>query len=165
MNLSYPTVIPGQQALAGPGTAGRVAGAPRGPGPFNEQNPAKHFPVTRGLDFLGFNLLPPLTPTAMAADQAGRQRPSRGFREEACEGVSAPPSRGATSQSGTGEIGPYSHGCLGVPPTYRTVVSTRVVRLPLETYYLWKLTYKWHAWSHPNKAERWIQPPDFGKFQ
>ena len=32
------------------------------------------------------------------------------------------------------------------------------------TDYLWKLTYKWACWSHPNKPKRWIIGRYFGKF-
>ena len=32
------------------------------------------------------------------------------------------------------------------------------------TDYLWKLTYKWACWSHPNKPKRWIAGRYFGKF-
>jgi hypothetical protein len=37
---------------------------------------------------------------------------------------------------------------------YRTVVSSRV--FAALTTYLWKLTYKWACWSHPNKPKHWI---------
>ena len=30
--------------------------------------------------------------------------------------------------------------------------------------YLWKLTYKWASWRHPNKPKRWIVGRYFGKF-
>ena len=45
---------------------------------------------------------------------------------------------------------------------YRTVVSTRV--FAALTDYLWKLTYKWACWSHPNKPRHWIVDRYFGKF-
>ena len=45
---------------------------------------------------------------------------------------------------------------------YRTVVSSRV--FAALTDYLWKLTYKWACWSHPNKPKRWITGRYFGKF-
>ena len=45
---------------------------------------------------------------------------------------------------------------------YRTVVSSRV--FAALTDYLWKLTYKWACWSHPNKPKRWIVGRYFGKF-
>jgi RNA-directed DNA polymerase len=32
------------------------------------------------------------------------------------------------------------------------------------TDYLWKLTYKWACWSHPNKPKRWIVGRYFRKF-
>jgi RNA-directed DNA polymerase len=42
------------------------------------------------------------------------------------------------------------------------VVSTRV--FAALTDYLWKLTYKWACWSHPNKPRHWIIGRYFGKF-
>jgi RNA-directed DNA polymerase len=42
------------------------------------------------------------------------------------------------------------------------VVSARV--FAALTDYLWKLTYKWACWSHPNKPKRWITGRYFGKF-
>ncbi len=45
---------------------------------------------------------------------------------------------------------------------YRTVVSTRV--FAALTDYLWKLTYKWACWSHPNKPRHWIVDRYFRKF-
>ena len=45
---------------------------------------------------------------------------------------------------------------------YRTVVSSRV--FAALTDYLWKLTYKWACWSHPNKPRHWITGRYFGKF-
>ena len=45
---------------------------------------------------------------------------------------------------------------------YRTAVSSRV--FAALTDYLWKLTYKWACWSHPNKPKRWIAGRYFRKF-
>ena len=42
------------------------------------------------------------------------------------------------------------------------MVSARV--FAALTDYLWKLTYKWACWSHPNKPKRWITGRYFGKF-
>jgi len=42
------------------------------------------------------------------------------------------------------------------------VVSSRV--LAALTGYLWKLTYKWACWSHPNKPKRWIVSRYYRKF-
>ena len=41
-------------------------------------------------------------------------------------------------------------------------MSTRV--FAALTDYLWKLTYKWACWSHPNKPRHWIIGRYFGKF-
>ena len=32
------------------------------------------------------------------------------------------------------------------------------------TDYLWRLTYKWACWSHPNKPKHWITGRYFGRF-
>ena len=45
---------------------------------------------------------------------------------------------------------------------YRGVVSSRVFS-SLDNY-MWKLTYKWATWRHPNKPKRWIVGRYFGKF-
>jgi RNA-directed DNA polymerase len=42
------------------------------------------------------------------------------------------------------------------------VVSARV--FSALTDYLWKLTYKWACWSHPNKPRHWIVDRYFRKF-
>jgi len=46
---------------------------------------------------------------------------------------------------------------------YRTVVSAKV--FSALTDYLWKLTYKWACWNHPNKPKRWIVDRYFRKFE
>ena len=45
---------------------------------------------------------------------------------------------------------------------YRTVVSSDVF-IALDDY-LWKLTYKWAAWSRRNKPKHWIADRYFGQF-
>src|SRR6266498_1241675 len=44
---------------------------------------------------------------------------------------------------------------------YRGVVSSRLFD-SLDAY-MWKLLYKWSAWSHPNKPKDWIVGRYFGK--
>ena len=41
-------------------------------------------------------------------------------------------------------------------------MSTRV--FAALTDYLWKLTYKWACWTHPNKPKRWIVGQCYRKF-
>jgi RNA-directed DNA polymerase len=45
---------------------------------------------------------------------------------------------------------------------YRTVVSSKVFH-SLD-HYVWKLTYKWAKYRHPNKSKRWLIGRYFGKF-
>ena len=67
--------------------------------------------------------------------------------------------RGANVAAVLAKIAPIVRGWVAC---YRTVVSTRV--FAALTDYLWKLTYKWACWSHPNKPKRWITGRYFGKF-
>jgi len=45
---------------------------------------------------------------------------------------------------------------------YRTVVSSEVFSA-LDTY-LWRLTYKWAKFGHPNKSRHWVMNRYFGEF-
>jgi RNA-directed DNA polymerase len=67
--------------------------------------------------------------------------------------------RGANVAAVLAKITPIIRGWVAY---YRTVVSSRVFHTL--TDYLWKLTYKWACWSHPNKPKRWITRRYFGKF-
>ena len=92
-----------------------------------------------------------------AADQTERQ----GHQEvpaTACRGV--PRTRGArTSPRYWRTLVPIVRGWVAY---YRTVVSSRV--FAALTTYLWKLTYKWACWSHPNKPKHWIVNRYYRKF-
>jgi RNA-directed DNA polymerase len=57
--------------------------------------------------------------------------------------------RGANVEAVLATIVPITRGWCA---HYRTVVSTRV--FAALTDYLWKLTYKWACWTHPNKPKR-----------
>ncbi len=59
--------------------------------------------------------------------------------------------RGANIAAVLAKITPIVRGWVAY---YRTVVSSRVFHTL--TDHLWKLTYKWACWSHPNKPKRWI---------
>jgi len=67
--------------------------------------------------------------------------------------------RGASVAAVLAKIVPIVRGWITY---YRTVVSSRVFRALTE--YLWKLTYKWACWSHPNKPKRWIVGQYYRKF-
>ena len=120
---------------------------------FNEAR-TRIVPVTEGFDFLGFNLrrYPNgkllIKPSATAIKRF-RDRLAKEFRSL----------RGSNVAAVLATIAPIVRGWVGY---YRTVVSTRV--FAALTDYLWKLTYKWACWSHPNKPRHWIIGRYFGKF-
>ena len=120
---------------------------------FNEAK-TRIVPVTDGFDFLGFNLrLYPngkllIKPSATAIKRF-RERLAKEFRAL----------RGANIAAVLAKIVPITRGWVAY---YLDVVPSRVLSAP--THYLWKLTYKWACWSHPNKPKRWITGRYFGKF-
>ena len=120
---------------------------------FNEAK-TRIVPVTEGFDFLGFNLrrYPNgkllIKPSATAIKRF-RDRLAKEFRSL----------RGSNVAAVLAKIAPIVRGWVAY---YRTVVSTRV--FAALTDYLWKLTYKWACWSHPNKPRHWIIGRYFGKF-
>ena len=122
---------------------------------FNEAK-TRIVPLTEGFDFLGFNLR--RYPNGKLLIKPGATAIKR-FREQACEGVPRTP-RGQR-RSGTGEDRPDHTGLGRLLPDGGVVQG---VPLPWIDY-LWKLTYKWACWSHPNKPKRWIIGRYFGKFE
>ena len=107
-----------------------------------------------GFEFLGFHLrrYPNgkllIKPSAKAIKRF-RKRLAKEFRAL----------RGANVAAVLAKIIPITRGWVAY---YRTVVSSRVFNAL--TDYLWKLTYKWACWSHPNKPKRWITKRYYGKF-
>ena len=67
--------------------------------------------------------------------------------------------RGVNVAAVLAKIVPITRGWVAY---YRTVVSTRVFHAL--TDYLWRLTYKWACWTHPNKPKRWIISRYYRKF-
>jgi RNA-directed DNA polymerase len=120
---------------------------------FNEAK-TRIVPVTDGFDFLGFNLR--LYPNGKLLIKPGATAIKR-FRERLAKEFRA--LRGANIAAVLAKIVPITRGWVAY---YRTVVSSRV--FAALTDYLWKLTYKWACWSHPNKPKRWITGRYFGKF-
>src|SRR5450759_4221973 len=132
----------------------RLAGwlEPRGLA-FNEAK-TRIVAVEQGFDFLGMNvrryngkLL--IKPSAKAVKRF-RERLAREFRAL----------RGANVAAVLAKTVPIVRGWDAY---YRTVVSSRVFAALSD--YLWKLTYKWACWNHPNKPRHWIVNRDFGKFE
>jgi RNA-directed DNA polymerase len=107
-----------------------------------------------GFDFLGFNvrhyhngkLL--IKPSKAAI---------RRFRERLAVEIRA--LRGSNALAVLRTVGPITRGWAAY---YRTGVSTEVFTA-LDSY-LWKLTYKWASYSHPNKPKHWIVDRYYGKF-
>src|SRR5271165_134764 len=133
----------------------RLAGwlEPRGLA-FNEAK-TRIVPLSEGFDFLGFNLCRYpngkllIKPGAKAIKRC-RERLAKEFRAL----------RGSNVAAVLAKIVPIVRGWVAY---YRTVVSTRV--FAALTDYLWKLTYKWACWSHPNKPKHWIVSRYFRKFE
>ena len=132
----------------------RLAGwlEPRGLA-FNEAK-TRIVPLTEGFDFLGFNLR--RYPNGKLLIKPGATAIKR-FRSRLAKEFHA--LRGANVAAVLAKIVPIVRGWVAY---YRTVVSARV--FAALTDYLWKLTYKWACWSHPNKPKRWIIGRYFGRF-
>ena len=120
---------------------------------FNEAK-TRIVPVTEGFDFLGFNLR--RYPNGKLLIKPGATAIKR-FRDRLAKEFRA--LRGSNVAAVLAKIAPIVRGWVAY---YRTVVSTRV--FAALTDYLWKLTYKWACWSHPNKPRHWIIGRYFGKF-
>src|SRR6266700_8064740 len=123
----------------------RLAGwlEPRGLA-FNEAK-TRIVPLSEGFDFLGFNLRrypngKLLIKPGAAAIKRFRKRLAGEFRAL----------RGTNAEAVLATIVPVTRGWSAY---YKTVVSSRVFSA-LDDY-LWKLTYKWACWTHPNKPKRW----------
>jgi RNA-directed DNA polymerase len=134
---------------------GRLAAwlAPRGLA-FNEAKTRIVRLDQEGFVFLGFHLRrysvgKLLIKPSVKAIERFRKRLAKEFRAL----------RGANVAAVLAKINPIVRGWVAY---YRTVVSSRVFHCL--TDYLWKLTYKWACWSHPNKPKRWITQRYFGKF-
>jgi RNA-directed DNA polymerase len=107
-----------------------------------------------GFQFLGFHLRrypngKLLIKPSVAAIKRFRKRLAKEFRAL----------RGANVAAVLAKITPIVRGWVAY---YRTAVSSRAFNAV--TAYLWRLTYKWACWSHPNKPKRWIIKRYFGKF-
>jgi RNA-directed DNA polymerase len=67
--------------------------------------------------------------------------------------------RGANARTVIGRLNPIVRGWANY---YRGVVSSRTFSA-LDDY-MWRLTYKWALFTHPNKPRAWIIPRYFGQF-
>jgi RNA-directed DNA polymerase len=120
---------------------------------FNEAK-TRIVSLSVGFDFLGFNLR--RYPNGKLLIKPGATAIKR-FRERLAKEFRA--LRGSNVGAVLAKIVPIVRGWVAF---YRTVVSARVFHGL--TDYLWRLTYKWACWTHPNKPKSWIVGRYFRKF-
>jgi RNA-directed DNA polymerase len=126
--------------------------APRGL-VFNEDKTKVVHLGEDGFDFLGFNV----------RRHGGKLliKPSRAAVERIRERLAAEMHslRGSNVQAVLARIVPITRGWAAY---YRCVVSSR--QFTALDDYMWKLTYKWAKYSHPNKVKSWIVGRYYGRF-
>jgi len=124
--------------------------APRGLA-FNEDK-TQIVPLSQGFDFLGFNVRryhrKLLAKPSKAAVVRLRARLAAEMRAL----------RGSNAMAVIAKLNPIIRGWAAY---YRGAVSKKV--FASLDHYLWKLLYKWSAWSHSDKPKRWIVDRYFGK--
>ena len=126
--------------------------APRGLA-FNEAK-TRIVHLSEGFDFLGFSLRRYangkllIKPSATAITRF-RKRLAGEFRAL----------RGVNAATVLAKIVPITRGWSAY---YKAAVSSRVFH-GLDAY-LWRLTYKWARWTHPNKPRRWITGQYYRRF-
>jgi RNA-directed DNA polymerase len=120
---------------------------------FNEEK-TNIVPLSRGFDFLGFNLrgYPNGKLLIKPSEKAVRR-----FRERLAFEIRS--LRGSNARAVIVRLSPIVRGWSAY---YRTVVSSRVFHA-LDRY-LWHLTYKWARRSHQNKSKGWVVDRYFGRF-
>jgi RNA-directed DNA polymerase len=120
---------------------------------FNEEK-TKIVHLTEGLDFLGMNArrYPCGKLLIKPSEKAVRRTRDRLATEMRTL-------RGSNAAEVIFRLSPIIRGWAAY---YRTVVSSKVFH-SLD-HYVWKLTYKWAKYRHPNKSKRWLIGRYFGKF-
>jgi RNA-directed DNA polymerase len=120
---------------------------------FNEEK-TKIVHLTEGLDFLGMNArrYPCGKLLIKPSEKAVRRIRDRLATEMRTL-------RGSNAAEVIFRLSPIIRGWAAY---YRTVVSSKVFH-SLD-HYVWKLTYKWAKYRHPNKSKRWLIGRYFGKF-
>jgi RNA-directed DNA polymerase len=132
---------------------GRLAAwlAPRGLA-FNEQK-TRVVTLAEGFDFLGYNARRYRGISLIKPSKAAVRRIRARLRSELRS------LRGTNAPAVIRKLNPIIRGWANY---YRTQVSSATFKA-LDVY-LWKLTYKWAVFSHPNKSTRWVFARYFGKF-
>jgi len=109
--------------------------------------------LAEGFDFLGFNVrrygTKPLIKPSKAAQRRIRERLRTELRSL----------RGTNAQAVIKRLNPIIRGWAAY---FRTQVSSEIFAT-LDDY-LWRLTYKWATYSHPNKSTSWVVHQYFDKF-
>jgi RNA-directed DNA polymerase len=124
---------------------------PRGLG-FNEDKTGIVH-VDDGFDFLGFNVRRYHGKLLIKPSKAAITRIKQRLRDE----IRA--LRGSNALAVIATINPIVRGWSAY---YRTAVSSEAFA-SLDDY-LWRLTYRWALWQHPNKSRRWVSSRYFGRF-
>jgi RNA-directed DNA polymerase len=125
--------------------------APRGLA-FNEDK-TRIVTLDEGLDFLGFNVRRYHGKLLIKPSKAAVRRVRERLRTEMRS------LRGTNAQAVLRTLNPIIRGWAAY---YRGVVSKETFSA-LDTY-MWRLTYKWATYTHPNKSKRWVVSRHFGRF-
>jgi RNA-directed DNA polymerase len=131
----------------------RLAGwlAPRGLS-FNEDK-TRVVTLEEGFDFLGFNVRRYGDKLLIKPSKAAVRRIRERLRTELRS------LRGTNARAVIKRLNPIIRGWAAY---YRGVVSSHAFSA-LDDY-MWRLTYKWALFTHPNKPRSWIIPRYFGQF-
>ena len=125
--------------------------APRGL-VFNEDK-TRVVTLEEGFDFLGCNVRRYHGKLLIKPSKAAQRRIRERLRTEMWS------LRGANVAAVLKRLNPIIRGWSAY---YRTVVSSETFAA-LDKY-MWKLTYKWATYSHPNKPKHWVTARYFGTF-
>ena len=125
--------------------------APRGL-VFNEDK-TRVVTLEEGFDFLGFNVRRYHGKLLIKPSKAAQRRIRERLRTEMWS------LRGANAAAVLKRLNPIIRGWSAY---YRTVVSSETF-VALDKY-MWKLTYRWATYSHPNKPKHWVTARYFGTF-
>jgi RNA-directed DNA polymerase len=125
--------------------------APRGL-TFNEDK-TRVVCLDEGFDFLGFTVRRQSGKLLIKPSKAALSRIRERLRTEMRA------LRGANALAVLGRLNPIIRGWAAY---YRTVVSSEAFNA-LDKY-LWRLTYKWAKFGHPNKSRHWVVNRYFGAF-
>jgi RNA-directed DNA polymerase len=119
---------------------------------FNEEK-TRIVTLDEGFDFLGFNVRRYRGKLLIRPSKTAIRRVRERLRTEMRS------LRGTNAEAVLIRLNPIIRGWSAY---YRGVVSS--ARFNSLDDYVWKLTYKWATYSHPNKPKRWIVKRYFGMF-